>query len=49
MSIALFTALATFTRVDHEVLPVLSRSGERRWVGMLVRRDVVKGLHEERV
>jgi len=42
----LYSALATFTRVDHDVLPVLSRDKERRWMGMLVRRDVVNSLHE---
>ncbi len=39
------SALATFTRTDHEVLPVRDRRDGDRWVGMLVRRDIVEDLH----
>jgi CIC family chloride channel protein len=42
-----YTALTTFARVDHEVLPVMSHGDEGRWVGMLVRRQVVDRLHQE--
>jgi CBS domain-containing protein len=42
-----YSALTTFTQVDHEVLPVLSSGRERKWVGMLTRRDVVTKLHKE--
>jgi signal-transduction protein with cAMP-binding, CBS, and nucleotidyltransferase domain len=42
-----YTALTTFTRVEHEVLPVMSHGRGGRWVGMLTRRRVVERLHEE--
>jgi CIC family chloride channel protein len=40
-----YSALTTFTRVDHEVLPVISRRRDGKWVGMLTRRQVVDELH----
>ena len=42
-----YSALTTFTQVDHEVLPVISGGRDRKWVGMLTRRDVVTKLHQE--
>jgi CIC family chloride channel protein len=42
-----YTALTTFTRVEHEVLPVMSHGRGGQWVGMLARRRVVDRLHEE--
>ncbi|MEE8146646.1 MAG: chloride channel protein, partial [Longimicrobiales bacterium] len=42
-----YSALTTFTHVDHEVLPVISHGRDGKWVGMLTRRDVVAKLHEE--
>jgi CIC family chloride channel protein len=42
-----YSALTTFTRVEHEVLPVVSHGRGGRWVGMLTRRRVVDRLHEE--
>ena len=42
-----YTALATFTQVDHATLPVMSGGREPRWVGMLSRRDVIEKLHRE--
>jgi CIC family chloride channel protein len=42
-----YSALITFTRVEHEVLPVTSHGQGGRWVGMLARRRVVQRLHEE--
>jgi len=43
----LYTALEVFTRVDHEVLPVMTRGRDAKWVGMLARRDVVTRLHDQ--
>jgi len=42
-----YSALTAFTHVDHEVLPVVSGGRNRKWVGMLTRRDVVTKLHKE--
>jgi CIC family chloride channel protein len=42
-----YSALTTFTRVEHEVLPVMSHGRGGKWVGMLTRRRVVDRLHEE--
>ncbi|MHC4100095.1 MAG: chloride channel protein [Planctomycetota bacterium] len=42
-----YSALTTFTRVEHEVLPVMSHGRGGKWVGMLTRRRVVERLHEE--
>jgi CIC family chloride channel protein len=42
-----YSALTTFTRVEHEVLPVMSHGRGGRWTGMLTRRRVVDRLHEE--
>jgi CIC family chloride channel protein len=42
-----YSALTTFTRVEHEVLPVMSHGHGGKWVGMLTRRRVVDRLHEE--
>jgi signal-transduction protein with cAMP-binding, CBS, and nucleotidyltransferase domain len=42
-----YSALTTFTRVEHEVLPVVSHGAGGKWVGMLTRRRVVERLHEE--
>ncbi len=39
-----YTALTTFTDVDHETLPVMSGGRDSRWVGMLSRRDVIDRL-----
>ena len=41
-----YSALTTFTQVDHQVLPVISRGRDRKWVGMLTRRHVVDELHK---
>jgi K+/H+ antiporter YhaU regulatory subunit KhtT len=43
----IYSALTTFTQVDHEVLPVVTSGRDRKWVGMLTRRDVVTNLHKE--
>jgi CIC family chloride channel protein len=42
----LFSSLAIFARVDHEVLPVLERADRNQWVGMLERKRIVDVLHE---
>lgn len=42
-----YSALSTFTRVDHATLPVMSSGRDPRWVGMLSRRDVIDKLHRE--
>ncbi|MHC4319186.1 MAG: chloride channel protein [Planctomycetota bacterium] len=42
-----YSALTTFTRVEHDVLPVVSHGRGGKWVGMLTRRRVVDRLHEE--
>jgi CIC family chloride channel protein len=42
-----YSALTTFTQVDHEVLPVISSDRKPKWIGMLTRRAVVAKLHKE--
>jgi CIC family chloride channel protein len=42
-----YSALTTFTRVEHEVLPVMRPGPGGKWVGMLTRRRIVERLHEE--
>ncbi len=41
-----YNALQSFSDTEHEVLPVLSRDPDRRWLGMFSRRHVVDALFE---
>lgn len=43
----LYQALEAFRRNHHNVLPVISRDGRRRWLGMLTRQAVFEALRRQ--